>query len=446
MTLAPAMTRSDMMVTKACGLAILAAILVVLVPGILPNHSGWGYIGASFLMSLAMLWAWHFQGDNRGRQRQVLMTGLSVLFLCSLAGSYTSHDMDRYLWDGAVLMAGFDPYSITPDDPLVSHLRLVWPTPPEHAQYPTLYPPFGLGFFALITLAGPEWAPVVLQALILVASITLLFVARHALDREGVARHLPLIAFSPILIFESGVGAHIDTLATMMIILMLLAARLGHFGWAGLALGVAALIKLWPALLGLPMLIALGVNRNGLRFTGVAAGSFLLTYALTLMAGYDAVGSLPDYLQKWRFGAPVYAGLNSLFGELARPFSLGLLAAAICISAQVARRDLYKGLLVAAFGFVLTSAALFPWYLMIAAALIAFRPGALGVGFLILHPLTYEVINGFNSAGSWDPAAWPLWITGGWLGITGLAMVWKGRTLVAFMPDWALPHDAKKQL
>ena len=119
---------------------------------VMPSYIGTGYIGLYLLMAGLSLYVW---------QRQVLSPqyclylGIALCLALFPLSPLTSNDAERYLWDGAVFLNGLDPYITAPNDAAVSALRDIWPTPPEHAAYPTLYPPGALSLFALSAMTGP---------------------------------------------------------------------------------------------------------------------------------------------------------------------------------------------------------------------------------------------------------------------------------------------------
>ena len=55
----------------------------------------------------------------------------------------------RYLWDGRVLVAGFNPYTEAPDASQLAELRdESWERMP-HRDVATVYPPLALAFFSI---------------------------------------------------------------------------------------------------------------------------------------------------------------------------------------------------------------------------------------------------------------------------------------------------------
>ena len=138
---------------------LLSAILLSLaglytLPLIAGSHVGSGYSLISALLSAIMIYVWRRPILS---PRHILYLGIAVYILLLPMTALTSNDSQRYLWDGAVFISGFDPYITAPNAPDVAALRELWPTPEEHANYATLYPPGALLLFGSSALFGPVY-------------------------------------------------------------------------------------------------------------------------------------------------------------------------------------------------------------------------------------------------------------------------------------------------
>ncbi len=379
----------------SCVLFVLAAGASYLAPA---AGRGAAAIALHLLLTALMFAAWRHPG------RWAMGAGIAARLLLVATPLLLSHDVERYLWDGRAALAGLDPYRVAP-----AEAALEGPLPSDHAQHPTLYPPGALGFFSLAAAAGPGGALLAWKALVAAASIATLLIAARLLRRRGLARHLPLVALSPLLVVEGGVGAHVDLLALLAVALALLLAERGKGFRAGVAVGAGILLKLFPGVLLFPL--AAGTLRKRRLLAGTAAvvaGGVGVALALGLHPG----GSLVHFLRRWRFGSPLFEAAHALGGDTAAragsflAMLLGLLAAA-----RLARRgERDRGLAWAFAAPLLASAVVYPWYLAPLALLVAFRPSGFLLAWLAAAPLTYEVLGG-----SWAPAAWPLWaIAGAW--------------------------------
>ncbi|MGQ0798627.1 MAG: hypothetical protein ACT4NL_00740 [Pseudomarimonas sp.] len=376
------------------------------------NSSGSLYLALHVALSLLMLIAWVMTPGAAAtyRLRWLLIAGILVRLALINVPPFTTHDIDRYLWDGAVAAAGFDPYRLPPDAPALSALRLSWPTPAEHSAYPTLYPPAALALYALIASAGPQFAPWLWKLAVTAASIGALLFGARLLAGLGKSRHLALLALSPLLVLESGIGAHLDVFSTLALLLALLAFQRGALRSTGVALGVGAALKLLPLLALLPLSVIAG--RRALPMLAAAALSLALIYAGALAAGWHPLGSLPVFFERWRVGAPLFAGLSAVLAAVPRSAVLALLLVWMLTRASQLARDghVARSLQWTLAAPLVVSPVLFPWYLSALVPLAALAPSASLLTALSLVPASYEVLDGFNAGSGWHPANWPLWL------------------------------------
>jgi hypothetical protein len=75
------------------------------------------YLALHLALSVLGLASWEALREAGSRElRVVVMIGLAGHALLLSSPPFTSTDPSRYLWDGAVLLAGFDPYLHAPED------------------------------------------------------------------------------------------------------------------------------------------------------------------------------------------------------------------------------------------------------------------------------------------------------------------------------------------
>ena len=384
---------------------------VVAVP---PSWRGSATIAWHVVLTLLMLASWRLSCQHPDTPQQgTLLAGVLARLLVLALPVFTTHDAERYLWDGAVALAGLDPYRLAPDAPAVVSLRALWPTPAEHAAYPTLYPPGALALFALSATAGPVGGLWLWKLLATAASVATLWVMRAVLVRHGVARHFPLVALSPLLLLEAGVGAHVDAVSTLALALGLWATVAHKPLAAGAALGMGVLVKLAPVVAALPLAVALLRHSGWQRALTLCLGLLAMLvggYGLALVLGLQPVGSLGVFFTKWRGGSPVFAALASLARpEVAGALALGLTLALLALAAWLARSHWVSGLQLALAAPLLFSPVVFPWYLCLLVPAIALQPRAWLLAWVSAVPLGYEVLDKFVGEGVWQPAVWPLW-------------------------------------
>lgn len=427
---------STLALRQVCVAFVAVAALGWWVAFVEPRWLGSAYLAWHGALTLLMLRVWQLSQQTPLAAQRITLTASALAWLVLLGlPVFTTHDAERYLWDGAVAWAGFDPYRLAPDAPPVAALRALWPTPAEHTAYPTLYPPGAIALFALAAAAGPQAGPWVWKLLACAAGFATVLLVRAVLARRASLQHLPLVALSPLLLLESAVGAHVDALSALALAAALWCLEASKNRWAGvvggLLLGLGGLLKLAPVLAWLPLVAQRGWPRRlpltlGLLLA-LAAG-----YGLALALGLRPVGSLEVFFEKWRFGSPVASALGYWLAprtallasaalallwlalaawwvrraepQAARNFTMGQTAAGregLCSSCLT-------GLQLALAAPLLFSPVVFPWYLCLLVPLIALQPRAWLLAWVSVVPLSYEVLNRFAGEGVWAPAAWPL--------------------------------------
>ncbi|HKW21353.1 MAG TPA: glycosyltransferase 87 family protein, partial [Ktedonobacterales bacterium] len=198
-----------------------------------------------------------------------------------------SGDPYRYVWDARVLAHGYNPLAIAPDNPMLATLRDTLIYPRIHwVHVPTIYPPGAQGLYLLAYLIAPDnvWAIKAEMALgvALVAALLIGYLRMRGQDPLRVIVWL----WCPLVVVELGMDGHVDAAAIAVWLAALLLAERSKQRWMrgaiGVLLGIATLIKLYPAL----FLIALG--RRDDRWLYI---TFLATVALGYLPFLD--GGVP---------------------------------------------------------------------------------------------------------------------------------------------------------
>lgn len=361
------------------------------------------HVALSVCLVAATAW---FSADRRATW-WLIAFGVAARVVAAAAPPFTSNDVYRYLWDGHVLLAGGDPWQTSP----AVFPADGWPLPPDNRSIASLYPPLAMALFAACATAGPAAGLWLWKGLVLAASLATLAVCA-SLTRGSAQRRswLPLVALSPLLVLEGGVGAHLDLLSALAVVAALALVRRQAFAAAGLALGLGGLVKLLPLAALLPIVAARGWRRGGWALAA-AAIVVALGYAVPTMLGFAPWGSLPVFLSTWRFGGPVALLARFTGPGVTRLVGLALLSGFFALSARRAvAGGVSAGLPYALLGPLVGSPVVFPWYLAPAVAVSASAPSAVVLTWATLAPLSYEVIDRYRLTGRFEPAAWPLWL------------------------------------
>jgi hypothetical protein len=193
-------------------------------------------------------------GGRRWSTALVTILAFGVLFRVLLLPTpvYLSSDLYRYFWDGRVQLAGINPYRYPPAAPELAALRDgdVHPSINRPASR-TIYPPGAQWIFALAVAAGVRtvlaWRVLVLAVEAVTVALLLVLLRRFQISETAIL----VYAWSPLVVFEGAQAGHLDLLMVPLVLLALLWRRGGSAVPAGVALGLAVLVKLYPAILAL---------------------------------------------------------------------------------------------------------------------------------------------------------------------------------------------------
>lgn len=361
-----------------------------------------------------------------------------------------STDPYRYLWDGRVQHAGVNPYRYAPAAPALEHLRdeAIHPNinRPTHR---TVYPPGAQMLFALVTAVAPDsmvgWRLFLLGCEILTAGLLLRLL--HLVGRPPVA--VILYAWAPLAVYEGVQAAHVDVAFLPALLLALLWRQEGRMAAAGIALGTAVLIKLYP----LVLLIAWW-RRGERRFPAsclavVAAG--YVPYAWPV--GLGVLGFLPEYFSsgedfniglRWLLTEALRFSADRVTGAIVRGVTMLVLFGVLAYVLLRIRRGLDEsadGVLAAGFAAVsayllLVPTALHAWYVVWIVPFLALRPAPAWLWFSGAVSLSYLDY-------AWKPAPFPLWARAlEFLPLWALA-AWEHRRTLGLARILSFPHEPK---
>ena len=164
---------------------------------------------------------------------------------------YLSTDVYRYIWDGRVQAAGINPYRYVPAAPELADLRddKIYPYINRRDYGSTPYPPGAQMIFFAAYLLHPSSVTsfkVLLSFFDLLAIVAVMIV----LSRNGLnPAQAILFAWHPLLIYEGAHTGHIESAFIVFLVLALLAWSSKKPALTGIALGLATLVKYYPAML-----------------------------------------------------------------------------------------------------------------------------------------------------------------------------------------------------
>jgi len=372
----------------------------------------------------------------------ILLVGAAARLVLVASTPVLEDDYQRYLWDGAVTAAGYNPYAIVPGkapashDPAIRDLAESAGLTLERVNHPeirTVYPPGAQAFFALAHLMQPfsrgAWRAVVITADAITFGLVLLLLhyAGRSLVWSG------LYWWNPLVIKELTNSLHMEAVLMPFILGAVVFAVRKQPWLASLAIGLAGAIKIWPLALA-PVLIRSASTRLPV-YLGAAlliAGITALWVAPIVFAGLDQSAGLVAYAGKWRTNSGSFslllwftetAGLPPLTGLTANVLARGIIAVIIVTAgftmavrrantplAVIQRTAVVAGII------FLVSPAQFPWYVVWIAPFLAFvpLPGLIALAatmplyYVAFHLMSIDRFELFNGLVIW--LVWcPVW-------------------------------------
>ncbi len=324
--------------------------------------------------------------DGRAVLIAVILFGVAIRFVWFFAPPMIEDDFYRYLWDGAVLAQGFNPYTYSPAEiaagggpaelqALAAEGRGIL----SAINFPhlrSIYPGTAESVFAVAHWLAP-FSVTGLRALFFGAELATLALLIALLGRMGLSPlGCALYWCNPFPAVMLVGQAHMDALLPPFVLGALVLAADRRFALAGGALALAAGVKLWPIVLA-PLLFRpiLFDIRRMLPVTVVTGGVLMLVAGPLLLSSLGAQSGLTAYAAGWANNNAPYAWtlwtLQGVFGperavETGLRFALaaagGLVALWIALQPRATMEDLVRGALIVGAATFYLSPAQFPWY------------------------------------------------------------------------------------
>ncbi len=391
--------RSALLIGGLVALSAIGAGTLRLVDGrsdawvVLPLTVTWGLIAVLL-------------GPKLGRPTVARVALAALLVRLPWVGTppHLSDDLYRYLWEGAALAAGHDPFLEPPlsigwlDDGLRALVN--------HPELTSVYPPLALGWFRLLAVGGTPAAAQAATALLDVALAALLV---RASRRPTLAW---VYALHPLPALESACGAHVDVAGVLLAALAVHAWGRGARAAAVWATVAGAATKVFPVMMLPTVLRGLPPGRAAVHLAA-SCGAVLCLGAAMVHVGPGLLSSASLYATTWEFVGFAHPWLAPLLGSWTRPALVAAGAAAVGLAVLRSREPL-RVWAVAGGAFVLLSPTVHPWYVLWA-LVPGLLEGRLGWALAaVAAPNAYAVLATYDpTTGAWSEAPWLWWLVWG---------------------------------
>ncbi|TCK67443.1 uncharacterized protein DUF2029 [Winogradskyella wandonensis] len=168
-----------------------------------------------------------------------------------------SQDFYRFIWDGRMLLEGFNPYLFTPDSfilngqfPISQAQELYNGMGALSASHYTNYPPINqlcFYFAALFSGNNITGAVIILRLLIIAADIGTLWFGKKLLEHLNLSAHrIWLYILNPFIIIELTGNLHFEGVMIFFLVWSLYLLQSGKWKWAAVVLACSISVKLIP--------------------------------------------------------------------------------------------------------------------------------------------------------------------------------------------------------
>ena len=303
-----------------------------------------------------------------------------------------SEDVYRYQWEGRIVRAQLNPYTVYPAMP-----ELKWAQDPQHPietgkTTPTLYPPVSEVAFSWVhTVAGYKRLFTAFD----LATVALLLLILAAANRP--LQHVLIYAWNPAVLVAFSLSGHNDSLAILTLLVAVLFLIIGGRTVLSIGfLGLSALAKLFPIVL-LPAFL----KRCRWAYAGIFGGVVVLGYLPFLGAAGHLFRGLSDFAAEWEGNDSLYRLLLAA-GNSTRQAQLvaGVILLLLIIYVLKARMDIFRVGLIVLSGLLFLSSNAFPWYFTWIVPFLCFCPSPAMLLMTVTCVLGYSPVIAYAAGGS----------------------------------------------
>lgn len=293
----------------------------------------------------------------------IIATGLLFRLTLFPSTPSTSDDVYRYIWEGKVVLNGFNPFTTPPNSGVLSSLQDSNYIKVTYKNIPAIYPPFSQFVFAAAysltgdDLLGLKLIYVICEFFTLIFLLKLLHLKKINLNR------IILYAWLPLPIMEYFINVHVDPVGIMFLIIAVYFIEKEKYAGASVFLALSFLSKLIGIFL-LPLIFRKAGIKKSILFIfsfSVVSIIFYLPFADGNISTFTAFST---YLSNWEFNGSVYNLFKVLFSssETARMIC-GIIFISLVIYISSTYKDFSKAGFYIFLSWVILSTTLFSWYL-----------------------------------------------------------------------------------
>lgn len=302
-------------------------------------------------------------GTPNGLLLFILSAGIIFRLTLFVSDITTSDDVYRYIWEGKVIVNGFNPYKNAPNAECYNYLHTKdYPQKVSFPEMPAIYPPYSqLIFAASYKLAGEQfWG---LRLFYLISEIVTMFFLLKLLNiKNKNPLNIIYYAWLPLPVLEFFGNIHLDPIGITFIVMFVYLIEAKKYYPASGALAIAFLAKLYPLFL-FPLLLK-KLNFRQFVFSGLIFAAICIVFYLPFLdKELSVLKFLSNYLTNWQFNGSVFSLFKEIFNsKIARYVCTGGLAISI-MAISYSYKNFFNAVNGIFLAIVIFATTLYPWYM-----------------------------------------------------------------------------------
>jgi hypothetical protein len=367
---------------------------------------------ASFYAAFFLLYWWIIRNiSDRAEIRKFIIWAVLLRFVLIFTLPNLSDDVYRFIWDGRLIINGYNPFDHLPTYYIENNLNIPGITPKLFAklnspEYFTIYPPIAQATFAIACWIFPNsilGSAIVMKLFLFCFEIGSIRLIVKILDLfDFPPKQVLIYALNPLIIIEITGNLHFEGGMIFFLLLALYWLFKHKYYQSAVAMALSIASKLLP-LIFLPLLIRRIGLRNATYYFLITGGVLVLLFfpifSGTFVENFSS--SLDLYFRKFEFNASVYylarwigyqqVGYNMIAyigPSLALGTLLGICAMAL-FEKTLSFQQLFVKMLFAISLYLLFTTTVHPWYASLPLVLCLFTNFRYPALWSFLITLTY---------------------------------------------------------
>jgi alpha-1,6-mannosyltransferase len=233
-------------VALLAGIGTVQAGLTLVTPFAFDNYGDNAFIALTIIAGLLAIVATNVAERVPSNRALRLIFGFAIALrvYVLLFDPFLSSDIYRYIWDGRVQAAGFNPYRYVPAHEALAFLRdgTIFPNINRVDSAVTIYPPVAQFFFLVVTRIG-ENVTVMRLALLGCEAVTVALIMLLLRRMGRPVTRVTAYLWHPLPLWEIASSGHVDALMIALMMLGLWIALTGHALRGAVVIAFSVLVK-----------------------------------------------------------------------------------------------------------------------------------------------------------------------------------------------------------